>query len=138
MYRIVIDTNVFISALMSSRGASYQLLKRTGQGLFEIAVSIPLIVEYEAVALRHQGTLISLSEAEIGDVIDYLCSIAHRQTIYYRWRPTLKDKQDDMVLELGANADCDFVVTYNLRDYQGSERFGVSGITPAEFLKKLE
>ena len=39
-----------------------------------------------------------------------------------------------MVLELAVKAGCDSVVTYNIRDFAGIEQFGISAITPAEFL----
>jgi predicted nucleic acid-binding protein len=40
-----------------------------------------------------------------------------------------------MVLELAVGAACDFIVTHNLRDFRGIERFGVKAITPKEFLR---
>lgn len=49
-FQIVIDTNVMIAALRSKRGASYKLLTLMGQSEpFQINVSVPLILEYEAV-----------------------------------------------------------------------------------------
>ena len=35
-------------------------------------------------------------------------------------------------------AGCRFIVTYNIKDFSGAERFGVSAITPGEFLRLLE
>ena len=46
------------------------------------------------------------------NVIDYICAVAHHRTVFYLWRPYLKDPQDDMVLELAVTAACDFIVTY--------------------------
>ena len=50
--RIVIDTNVLVSALRSRRGASYRLFKLLGGKQFGISVSVPLIIEYEDAAKR--------------------------------------------------------------------------------------
>jgi len=50
--QIVIDTSAFISALLSQRGAAYQLLMLAGSGLFEVNLSVPLVAEYETVARR--------------------------------------------------------------------------------------
>jgi len=36
---------------------------------------------------------------------------------------------------LAVAADCDFIVTYNQKDFRGVERFGLQIITPKEFLK---
>ena len=43
--KIVIDTNVFISALRSSHGASYRLLRLVGKDRFTTYVSVPLVLE---------------------------------------------------------------------------------------------
>lgn len=51
-FRIVIDTSVFITALRSTRGASYKLLLGIGREKFEQNISVPLVFEYESVAKR--------------------------------------------------------------------------------------
>lgn len=42
-----------------------------------------------------------------------------------------------MVLELAANAQCPFLVTYNTRHFQGIEAFGVEAVTAKAFLQKI-
>jgi len=49
----------------------------------------------------------------------------------------LPDPKEDMVLELAVKAGCDSVVTYNICDFAGIERFGASVVTPANFLKSI-
>jgi len=137
MYKIVIDTNVFVTALMSRRGAAFCLLELVGTGAFAASVSVPLILEYEDAAKRWAGTRIPLSEQEIDDVIDYLCSAAEHHQIHFLWRPLLPDLKDDMVLELAAGTRCSFIVTYNLKDFLGIEQFGLEAITPKTFLEKI-
>ena len=66
-----------------------------------------------------------------------LCSVAHHQEIHFLWRPVLRDSRDDHVLELATEAGCEIVVTHNVRDFAGSERFGVAAVTPGEFLRKI-
>jgi len=61
---IVIDTNVLISALKSKRGASYKLIMLLPKNLFIPNISVPLFVEYEAVAKR-SGLLNHLRNEEI-------------------------------------------------------------------------
>jgi predicted nucleic acid-binding protein len=57
--------------------------------------------------------------------------------LFFLWRPYLKDPEDDMVLELAVTANCDFIVTYNIKDFKGAEEFGVEVITPQEFLERI-
>ena len=80
---------------------------------------------------------IRLSRRMINDVLDYLCAAGERQQIYFLWRPTLPDPSDDLVLEVAVHGRCDRIVTFNTRDFVGSERFGVQVETPSEFLRSV-
>ncbi len=135
--QIVIDTNVFLSALRSRRGASFKLLSLIGSNHFEINLSVPLILEYEEVAKRYLNEIL-LSLQDIEDILDFLCDMAHQHEIYYLWRPDLKDPKDDLVLELAVKSGSQYIITFNQRDFRGSERFDVQTLTPGEFLKRLE
>lgn len=135
-YQIVIDTNVLVAALRSSRGASHKLLRLINSDKFEMNVSVPLVLEYEAAAKRLIGE-IPLTERDIDDILDYICAVANRKQIFYLWRPFLRDAKDDTVLELAVAASCDFIVTHNKKDFQGVERFGLEVVTPKEFLEEI-
>lgn len=135
--RVVLDTNVLIAGLRSPDGASFQLLQRLGGDAFTLCVSVPLVLEYEAVAKRRSRVL-GLSFADIDDVLDYVCSIAEPHAIFYLWRPFLTDPRDDLVLELAVEAQASCIVTHNLRDFAGSEQFGIDAISPGAFLRRLE
>jgi putative PIN family toxin of toxin-antitoxin system len=135
--QIVIDTNIFVSALRSKRGASFKLLSLVGASdQFEVNFSVPLVLEYEDVANR-QSHINGLSAQDITDVLDYLCSVANRQHIYFLWRPFLKDPKDDMVLELAVEAQCKYIISFNKRDFAGVEKFGLRVLTPQEFLSEI-
>jgi predicted nucleic acid-binding protein len=73
----------------------------------------------------------------VDDVIDYICSVANRRRIFFLWRPYLKDPKDDMVLELAVEARCDYIVSYNKRDFAGVEKFGLQVLTPRELLREI-
>jgi putative PIN family toxin of toxin-antitoxin system len=134
--RIVIDTSVIIAGLRSALGASYQILQRLGRAEFIVSISVPLILEYESVAKR-QARELGLTFEDIDDVLDYVCSIAEPREIFYLWRPFLSDPRDDLVLELAVEANANFIVTHNLRDFAGVEHFGVEALSPGEFLRYL-
>lgn len=133
---IVVDTNVFITALRSKLGAAYRFLLMAGTGKFEINLSVPLALEYEATAKRLAADL-KLEPETIDDIVGYLCSIAVRRRIHYLWRPILPDPKDDMVLEVAVAGQCAYIVTYNERDFRGSERFGIRVIAPQAFLREI-
>ena len=136
VYQIVIDTNVWIAALRSKRGASHKLLSLIDSGKYEANLSVPLVLEYEDTAKRLVGE-IPLTERDIDDILDYVCAVANHHQIYYLWRPFLSDPGDDMILELAVTAECNFIVTYNQSDFAGIEQFGLVTLTPKEFLQKI-
>lgn len=131
---IVIDTNVVIAALRSKKGASYKLLSLIGTNKFEIHDSVAIVLEYEDV-IQHFRTELGLSQDKVSIFIDSLCSMAHHHKIYFVWRPSLPDANDELFLELAISARCEYIVTHNIKDFKGTEKFGIQAITPREFLQ---
>ena len=139
--KIVIDTNVLMSALYSKKGASYRLLrwliKRYTQNIKVNVVSVTLVLEYEDVLTREKNLKMfsPLSKTDIVKFIDSICMLSYHQEINFLWRPYLKDAKDDMVLEVAFNGNCDYIITHNIKDFKGIEKFNIEAITPKEFLK---
>lgn len=133
MINVTIDTNVIIGALKSKRGASYQLLMSLVDGAFVSNVSVPLFIEYESVAKR-SGLIVGLTDGEIDSILDYVLSQSHIQKIFYLWRPCLKDPKDDLVLEVAVKSQSEYIITFNIKDFVGSEKFGIEVVTPYEFM----
>lgn len=133
---VVLDTNVLVAGLRSRRGASARVLEMVGTGRFNINLSVPLVLEYEGVLQRPEAG-VQLGTDEIADVLDYLCAVARQHSIFFLWRPFLRDPKDDMVLELAVKAECDFIVTFNEKDFAGIDQFGLEALTPADFLRRI-
>ena len=138
MIRVVIDTNVLLSALRSNRGASYSLISKLPFDKFELSVSVPLYTEYQDVLTRKEHLTGESTVAEILGFLSYLCRIANRQEIFFLWRPWLNDPKDDMVLELAVASGSNYIVTYNLKDFKNIRSFGIEAIPPKKFLEILE
>jgi putative PIN family toxin of toxin-antitoxin system len=133
---IVIDTNVILAALRSKKGASFRLLSLVGTKKFEIHDSVALILQYEDVIQRFRAE-IGLSQYDVSVFIDSLCSMARHHKIYFLWRPSLPDANDELILELAVSAKCEYIVTHNIKDFKGTEKFGIKAITPKEFLQLI-
>jgi len=134
--RIVLDTNVLYAGLYSASGKSHQLLKALLDGRIRIALSTPLLFEYEDVLKRNQAVL-NLVDAEVDAVLDQLCALADFQTVYFLWRPCLPDAKDDMVLELAVAAQVRHIVTFNAKDFRPASQFGIDVITQKILLEEL-
>jgi putative PIN family toxin of toxin-antitoxin system len=133
---VVLDTSVLVSGLRSRRGASYQLLLELGDERYEIAATVPLFVEYEkAVADLVQAGIADPADGEA--ILNYLATVAHHHEVFYLWRPMLKDPKDEMVLEAAVASRSRALVTHNIKDFRGSETFGVHVLTPGEFLRRV-
>jgi putative PIN family toxin of toxin-antitoxin system len=137
MYQIVLDTNVLVAAMRSKHGASYRLLDQLGDDRWRPNVTVAIVLEYEAVLKRNCEDF-GLTEDDIDDAVDAICSQAglHRQ--YFHWRPVASDPDDDLVLEGAIASRSDFIITFNKRDFPDSQRFGIRCLTPREFLILLE
>ena len=135
--KVVIDTNVVVSALKSNRGASYDLISALPSKQFQPVLSVPLYLEYQDVLARPECTSGCSSREELLNFLRYLCSICDRQDIFFLWRPWLKDPKDDMVLELAVASSSRYIITYNVSDFKRIHGFSVEAITPREFIEIL-
>ena len=134
--RIVLDTNVLVAAARSRRGASYALLSSLPHARFEPVVSVPLFLEYRDLLLRPEN-LFQRPAAQAEGFLDFLLSVRRLQKIFFFWRPALPDPDDDLILELAVAGGCRYIVTHNLRDFRGVEKWGVTAVTPSDFLKLI-
>lgn len=135
----VLDTDVLVAALRSRLGASRQLLIAALDRRCELLLSVPLMLEYEAVLTRSEHLeACGLSAGDVGLLLDDLASLAQPVKLAFRWRPQLPDPGDDMVLETAVNGNADAIVTFNQRDFrEATKTFTCDVIFPAEALRRL-
>ncbi|HXM42356.1 MAG TPA: putative toxin-antitoxin system toxin component, PIN family [Bryobacteraceae bacterium] len=136
MYSIVLDTNVVISALRSRRGASFAILRQIGKTWVPL-ISVPLILEYEAVGKREAERL-GLPASTVDAIVRAFCSLGRETDVYFRLRPFLPDPGDEFLLELAVAGHAGAIVTHNVRHFAGAELFGVRVMTPRGFLGTIE
>lgn len=136
IYQVVLDTNVIVSALRSRRGASFAILQRIGEA-WEPLISVPLILEYEAVGKREAERL-GIPASTVDAIVRAFCFIGRETSVHFRVRPFLPDPGDEFLLELAVAGAADAIVTHNVRHFAGVEQFGVPVLTPREFLGRIE
>ena len=138
--RIVLDTDVLVAAFRRDRGASRQLLLGALDGKIEALVSVPLMVEYEAVLTRPEHLAASgLSADEANEILDALAKVAVPLYLRFLWRPRLKDPADEMVLETAVNGVADRLVTFNERHLGAAAReFGIRVVPPRDAWKEVQ
>lgn len=140
MVRFVLDTAVIVAATRSDAGASRQLVLAALQRRFELLLSVPLVLEYEAVLKR--PAQLSASHRTIQEIDKLLAALIAVSRPVYRsffWRPLLRDADDDMVLETALSGHADLLVTFNVRDFEpAASDLGVSVVTPRNALKQIK
>jgi putative PIN family toxin of toxin-antitoxin system len=135
--RVVLDADVVVAALRSRRGASAVWLRAALRREVEMLASVPLMLQYEAVASRPEHRAASgLSDTEIAEVLDAMAAVVTPVTISYLWRPMLRDPDDELVLETAVNGRADLLLTFNERDFAGAERFAPHVARPGPALRE--
>jgi putative PIN family toxin of toxin-antitoxin system len=138
--RLVLDTDVVVAAFRSDRGASRQLLLAALNRKVMMLVSVPLMLEYEAVLKRpEQLDAIGVTSDEVDAVVDALAAVIEPVRLRFLWRPMLKDPSDEMVLETAVNGRADRLVTFNLRHLgQAAQEFGISADVPGATWREIQ
>ena len=134
--RAIIDTNVFLSALWSTRGAAFAVFAELRRGRWQMVLSNHLLFEYEEVGKRHAAEM-GLTFKDIDDVLDALCAAAEQRPLAPAWIPWLDDPDDEPLLQLAVEGQVPVIVTRNARHLKPAETFGIEVLQPAEFLAKL-
>lgn len=139
MYRIVLDTDVIVTALRSATGGSNAVLREAASGRLTPLVTPPLFLEYEAVLKRPEQRLAHrLKLQDIDHFLAALASACEPVDVSFQWRPQLSDPNDEMVLEAAVNGRADALVTHNVRHFEkGAVVFGLRVLRPGELLKEL-
>jgi putative PIN family toxin of toxin-antitoxin system len=135
--RIVLDTSVLVAASRSCNGASFRVVSMLPSPEFEIALTIAVYTEWQAVLTRPEHLPSGVTVDMALGFVRYLASVAHLQDVHFLWRPFLRDPDDDMVLECAVASGCEFIVTHNVKDFRRVEELNVRAITPADFLNRL-
>ena len=126
---IVVDTNVIIAGARSKKGASYRILSAMIEKRLDFLISAPLFLEYEEV-LKRPGVVSKFSIAEIDQILNGLAAYGKKPRIFYLWRPTLPDLNDDMVLELAIAGSATTIITDNTKDFRPALQFSIEIQTP--------
>ena len=120
--KIVVDTNVFIGAILSSQGLNRELIRCCLLGEYQPMMSNALYLEYESVIEREEIIAkCQLDRSKVNELLDGFLSVSKWVNIYYSWRPNLRDEGDNHVIELAIAGNAQIIATNNLRDFRGSE-----------------
>lgn len=140
MRKVVLDTSVVAAAMRSRSGAGNAVLRLVASRRLTLLATPPLFLEYEDVLKRPEQRLEhGLSLEDIDEFLSELAVLIEPVEVHYRWRPQLRDPNDEMVLEAAIHGRAEALVTYNVADFADAGiRFKIPVIRPADLLKRVK
>lgn len=136
--RIILDTNVFVSATLIKDSNPDKVLQAWRRGEVELITSSPLLEELEDVLNRpHLQRLQWLKPDEVGVLVAEFKRAAIQAPGALHLSDVVRDVKDDKVISAAVEMQVDYVVTGDddllvLKEYNG-----IPIVSPASFLKIL-
>jgi len=136
---VTIDTGVIFQGLYSNKGASYQVLRLLKDGKIQLALSVPVFMEYCDV-LKRQSTLkkTGLNTSQINAVLDFIAFTGLEHKISFLYRPNLNDESDNKFIELALASQSNYLITVNTKHFTTNHELQIFEVvvgTPGEFIK---
>jgi len=134
MPKVVLDTNIYISAILTP-GKSRRVLELARKRIIEVLISEPILLEIERVLrlkLRRSNFEVIFILKAIRD-ITILVSPALKLSVIK------EDEPDNRVLECAVTGKVNYIVSGNKHHLLPLKEFkGIKILEPAEFLKTLK
>ncbi|GHU10072.1 PIN domain-containing protein [Betaproteobacteria bacterium] len=142
MLSIVIDTNVFVTALRTrdvQASAARALLRAALNKKFQPLFGNALWLEYEDLLGRPSVWTEATTPEERFEVLRALAGVGRWVSVYYGWRPNLPDEGDNHLIELAVAGNAQAIVTYNIKDVRRGQLLWprLRVLTPQDCLKEF-
>lgn len=136
--RVVLDTNVVVSALFSPRGGPAAILQAWREGRIEVVTSPDLLDELTRV-LKRPASLKRLgwSASEVEVFLDGMRAQAVLAAPEGKLRIVAADPSDDRVLEAALAGGAGYIVTGDSHLLQLAQYEGIAVLSPARFMALL-
>jgi len=127
--RIVLDTNVLVSALLNPLGTPAEVFEGVLEARWELLASPAILEEYQDVLSRAK---FGLPAAAVRETILRLGQTA---IVIRPWESfqACKDPADDMFLACALSGRATHLITGNLRDFPRDPFMGIRILSPADF-----
>ena len=130
--KVVLETNVLVSAAMTAHGACAQIVDLLAEGMFELCADDRILAEYETVLRRPELGIIPQDAEYVLELI----SATVENVAAVPLQVTLADPTDLPFLEVARTADA-MPVTGNLRHFPKCVCGPIMAVSPAEFLNMV-
>jgi putative PIN family toxin of toxin-antitoxin system len=128
--KIVLDTNVLVSALWNAEGAPAKVVRLLGDGQLQLVTSPAILAEYREVLTRKRFGFDPMRVAQILEFFG-LVGMNVPGTASQRKLP---DTKDHAFLDAALEAKAEYLVTGNLKDFPEVVCLPVKPLGPTAFL----
>ena len=136
--RIVIDANIWVSGLLW-KGEAWRLLQLAEEGLLEICIAYPMLLELEEVLNypRFAPRLLTLQQTP-AQLAGFVLSISVAVEVTRIWPPIVAaDPDDDLFILCAVAAGADCVVTADHHLLSLGKHRGIPIVTIDEFFTRM-
>jgi putative PIN family toxin of toxin-antitoxin system len=130
--RVVLDTNVLVSGLLSPYGPPGEIVRMVSSGAVTLCIDARILAEYEEVLSRPRFEFDTDAVAALVDYIDFRSEVVASQPLTTR----LPDPDDEPFLEVAIASGADCLVTGNLGHFPADALAGVCALTPTGFMER--
>ena len=128
--RVVLDSNVYVSAALSVEGHSRSILELAEKGLFEISIADSITDEIERILKQK----LRWPQGKIGPWMSYIQSVTDRVQPHQRVQDCI-DPDDNHILECALEAHAEIIVTGDSHLLELHPFRGIKILTPRQFLE---
>lgn len=131
--RIVLDTNVLVSALLTPTGQSAQILQLFAIGKITLVLNNEIYSEYQRVLARPK---FMFDQTQVRGLLE-LIAYEGQFVISLPVKAKIPDPKDRVFLEVAIAANADAIVTGNQKHFPRkiTEQFGIAIHNPSQFLE---
>ena len=131
--KIVLDTNVLVSGLLSPYGAPADIVGMVSSGVLRLCYDARVMVEYQDVLARPK---FQFDQKKVKDLLVF-AQQSGEVVAASPLNARLPDVHDEIFLEVALAGRAAFLITGNIKHFPASSRQGVNVVTPQEFLDLL-
>lgn len=132
MLKVVLDTNVLVSAILKPGSLPELVLSLVLSGKIVLCLSEPIAAEYEEVLKRPKFR--KLDRRKVNELLSRIRAEARWVAPRIPLHVSLTDPEDNKFLECAVEAEADLLVTGNIKHFPSGKFRGTAIVNPARFL----
>lgn len=130
--RLVLDTNVLISATLWDNSVSHKLLIKLIKDNIKIFITIEILEEYKEAVMRD----FKYTKEEVELILNTLLGFLKLTTPIRKINLVKEDPDDNKIIACAVSSNSNFILSYDNHLLKLKEFEGIGIITPEKFLDK--